>query len=381
MEFELWYLLIVPILFFAGWWCRGKDQQHRDKERQSRAYFKGVNLLLNDQPDKAIDALIEVVKLDPETIELHHALGNLFSRRGEFDRAVRIHNHLVNRADLSNSERSLALYELGQDYLKAGIFDRAEEGFNRLMNEPEYRLDAMRALLKIFCTEKEWFKAIEMAARLEKEAGENHQIDVAHYYCELADGSLRQKKLEEAKEFLKQALNSDRQSVRALIALGDIAMLEQNAELALSYWTRVEQVSPDHMALVIARMAQAYEQIGHHEQATNIVHRALSDYPGPETLLIASEFIAKTEGPQAAQHLLKEALTNNPNLLAFELLAEMRLKERPDDVELQLLVKLLKPEVSRIGRYQCTHCGFQARSFQWSCPGCSSWGSYPPKRY
>ena len=209
----------------------------------------------------------------------------------------------------------------------------------------------------------------------------NHQIDVAHYYCELADGSLRQKKLEEAKEFLKQALNADRQSVRALITLGDIAMLAQDPDLALSYWTRVEQVSPEHLMLVIARMAQAYEQSGHHEQAVNIVYRALSDHPGSETLLIASEFIAKTEGPQAAQHLIKEALTNNPNLLAFELLAEMRLKERPDDVELQLLVKLLKPEVSRIGRYQCTQCGFQSRGFQWSCPGCSSWGSYPPKRY
>ena len=329
MEFELWFLLVVPILFLAGWWCRGKDQQHRDKERQSRAYFKGVNLLLNDQPDKAIDALIEVVKLDPETIELHHALGNLFSRRGEFDRAVRIHNHLFNRADLPNSERLLALYELGYDYLKAGLFDRAEDSFTRLMNEPEYRLDAMRALLKIFCTEKEWFKAIEMAARLETEAGENHQVDVAHYYCELADASLRQKKLEEAKEFLKQALNSDRHSVRALIALGDIAMLEQDAESALNYWTRIEQVSPDHLTLVIARMAQAYEQSGQHEQAINIVQRAFSDHSGPEMLLLASDFIAKTEGPQAAQHLLKDALTNNPNLLAFELLAEMRLKSAP----------------------------------------------------
>ncbi len=381
MEFELWYLLAAPILFVAGWWCRGKDQQHRDKERQSHAYFKGVNLLLNDQPDKAIDALIEVVKLDPETIELHHALGNLFSRRGEFDRAVRIHNHLFNRADLPNSERSLALCELGHDYLKAGIFDRAEASFDRLMNEPEYRLEAMRALLKIYCTEKEWFKAIEMAARLEKEAGENHQVEVAHYYCELADGSIRAKKFEEAKEFLKQALQADRQSVRALITLGDLAMLQQDTDLALSYWNKVEQVSPDHLMLVIARMAQAYEQSGRHEQAAGLVQRILTEQPSPETLLMASEFIAKSEGPAAAQRLLKEALTNQPSLLAYGLLAEMRLKEHPDDVELQTLVRLLKPEVSRIGRYQCTQCGFQARSFQWSCPGCSSWGSYPPKRY
>ena len=121
MELELWYLIAVPALFVAGWWLRGLDQRQRDNERRPETYYKGINLLLNEQPDKAIDAFIEVVKLDPETIELHHALGNLFCRRGEFDRAIRIHNHLLNRADLPAQERSLALFELANDYLKAGL--------------------------------------------------------------------------------------------------------------------------------------------------------------------------------------------------------------------------------------------------------------------
>ena len=141
MEFELWYLIVVPVLFVAGWWFRGLDQRQREKEHEPATYYKGINLLLNDQPDKAIDAFIEVVRLDPETIELHHALGNLFSRRGEFDRAVRIHNHLLNREDLPEHERSLALFELGNDYLKAGIYDRAEDSFQRLLKEPEYHFE------------------------------------------------------------------------------------------------------------------------------------------------------------------------------------------------------------------------------------------------
>ena len=155
MEFELWYLIAVPVLFIAGWWFRGLDQRQREEEQRPETYYKGINLLLNDQPDKAIDAFIQVVKLDPETIVLHHALGNLFCRRGEFDRAVRIHNHLLNREDIPAKERSLALFELGHDYLKAGIYDRAEDSFQRLLKVPEYRLEALRALLKIFCTEKE----------------------------------------------------------------------------------------------------------------------------------------------------------------------------------------------------------------------------------
>lgn len=216
MEFELWYLIVVPVLFVAGWWFRGLDQRQRETERQPGTYYKGINLLLNDQPDKAIDAFIEVVKLDPETIELHHALGNLFSRRGEFDRAVRIHNHLLNREDLPAHERALALFELGNDYLKAGIYDRAEDSFKRLLNEPEYHLDAMRALLKIYCTEKEWEKAIEIANTLEKQAGENHQVEVGHFYCELAAIQMRGKHFDKAREELNKALKVDRHSVRAL---------------------------------------------------------------------------------------------------------------------------------------------------------------------
>ena len=223
MEFELWYLIVVPVLFVAGWWFRGLDQRQRETERQPGTYYKGINLLLNDQPDKAIDAFIEVVKLDPETIELHHALGNLFSRRGEFDRAVRIHNHLLNREDLPAHERALALFELGNDYLKAGIYDRAEDSFKRLLNEPEYHLDAMRALLKIYCTEKEWEKAIEIANTLEKQAGENHQVEVGHFYCELAAIQMRGKHFDKAREELNKALKVDRHSVRALMMLGRLS--------------------------------------------------------------------------------------------------------------------------------------------------------------
>ena len=291
MEFELWYLIVVPVLFVAGWWFRGLDQRQREKEHEPATYYKGINLLLNDQPDKAIDAFIEVVRLDPETIELHHALGNLFSRRGEFDRAVRIHNHLLNREDLPEHERSLALFELGNDYLKAGIYDRAEDSFQRLLKEPEYHLDALRALLKIYCTEKEWEKAIDVANTLEKQAGENHQVEMGHFYCELAALAMRAKQYDQAREALQKALQVDRHSVRALIMLGNLAMLNNDPQTALLHWSKVETVSPDYLPLVMVPMAQAYEASGQHEQAMNLVHRALEDHSGVETLSIALDLI------------------------------------------------------------------------------------------
>ena len=380
MEFELWYLIVVPVLFVAGWWFRGLDQRQREQEREPGTYYKGINLLLNDQPDKAIDAFIEVVKLDPETIELHHALGNLFSRRGEFDRAVRIHNHLLNREDLPAHERSLALFELGNDYLKAGIYDRAEDSFQRLLKEPEYHLDAMRALLKIYCTEKEWNKALDIASALEKQAGENHQVEMGHFHCELAALQMRGKHFEEARIELERALEVDRKSVRALIMLGNLAMAENNPSKALEHWSKVEKVSSDYLTLVMVPMAQAYEAIGEHEQAKNLIHRALEDNSSVETLSIALELIIKSEGEEAAKRFLKEELERRPALWTYEKLAELRLKDHPDNADLQLLISLLKPYVSRPGRYRCSHCGFKAKGFQWLCPGCSSWGSYSPKR-
>lgn len=380
MEFELWYLIVVPLLFIAGWWFRGLDQRQREQEQRPGTYYKGINLLLNDQPDKAIDAFIEVVKLDHETIELHHALGNLFSRRGEFDRAVRIHNHLLNREDLPSHERSLALFELGNDYLKAGIYDRAEESFQRLLKEPEYRLDAMRSLLKIYCTEKEWNKAIEVANTLEKQAGENHQVEMGHFHCELAALEMRAKHFDQAKLELEKALQVDRKSVRALIMLGNLSMLNNDPNAALQYWAQVEKVSPEHLTLVMVQIAQAYEAIGQHDQAMNLINRALEDHSSVETLSIALDLIIKSEGEKAAEKFLKEELERRPTLWAYEKLSELRLKANPDDSELELLTGLLKPYVSRPGRYRCSHCGFKAKGFQWLCPGCSSWGSYSPKR-
>lgn len=380
MEFELWDLIVVPLLFIAGWWFRGLDQRQREQEQRPGTYYKGINLLLNDQPDKAIDAFIEVVKLDPETIELHHALGNLFSRRGEFDRAVRIHNHLLNREDLPSHERSLALFELGNDYLKAGIYDRAEESFQRLLKEPEYRLDAMRSLLKIYCTEKEWNKAIEVANTLEKQAGENHQVEMGHFHCELAALEMRAKHFDQAKLELEKALQVDRKSVRALIMLGNLSMLNNDPNAALQYWAQVEKVSPEHLTLVMVQIAQAYEAIGQHDQAMNLINRALEDHSSVETLSIALDLIIKSEGEKAAEKFLKEELERRPTLWAYEKLSELRLKANPDDSELELLTGLLKPYVSRPGRYRCSHCGFKAKGFQWLCPGCSSWGSYSPKR-
>src|SRR5918912_3171483 len=187
MEFEFWWLLGFPLFFAFGWLAARIDIKQLLSESRSLplSYFKGLNFLLNEQPDKAIEAFIEVVKVDPQTIELHFALGNLFRRRGEIERAIRMHQNLVERPDLREDQKRAALFELAQDYLKAGLLDRAEELFAKLENTPHAEA-ALKFLLEIYQQEKEWQKAIAVAEKLEAVTGRSHQKEIANFYCELA---------------------------------------------------------------------------------------------------------------------------------------------------------------------------------------------------
>jgi lipopolysaccharide biosynthesis regulator YciM len=382
MEFELWYLVFLPLAFAAGWFGRGFESRTRASDHAAlpRSYFRGLNLLLNDQHDKAIDAFIEVVRLDPETIELHHALGNLFRRRGEFDRAVRIHTHLFNRADLPARERSQALAELGQDYLKGGLLDRAEDAFTRLLEDRDHRFDALRSLLRIFEMEREWLKAIDCARRLEREAGENHQVAVAHFHCELAAAALAAGRLQDAQLAIDEALAADRKSVRALILAGDLAARRGEPEEALRLWQRVEGASREHLPLIAGKFCETLDQLGRRDEALNWLNRALLDVPSIDLLEVACARTLEWRGPAAAEALVAAELKRHPSLLGFERLAEARLALKPDDAELASLAGLLKGHARKLARYRCSKCGFRTREYHWHCPGCSQWDSYPPRR-
>ncbi|HYM47292.1 MAG TPA: lipopolysaccharide assembly protein LapB [Burkholderiaceae bacterium] len=386
MEFELWQLLSLPLLFAAGWLARGFESRVRETDNAAlpRSYFRGLNHLLNDQPDKAIDAFIEVVKLDPETIELHQALGNLFRRRGEFDRAVRIHTHLLNRADLPARQRSQALDELGQDYLKAGLLDRAEDAFVQLLEDRHHRFDALRALLRIYQMEREWLKAVDRARQLEREAGESHFVAIAHYYCELANDALARGALDEAQQAIDEALTANRKSIRALILAGDVAAKSGDSNQALRQWLRVGDASTDHVPLIAARVADTMAAQGREAEALNWLERALLDSPSIDLLDIVAHRLTAWRGAAAAEALIAKETQRHPSLLGFERLLEARLaisqKNGGQDGELQRLSTLLSSHTQKLARYRCSKCGFRAREYHWNCPGCTSWDTYPPRR-
>jgi lipopolysaccharide biosynthesis regulator YciM len=381
-ELEPWHLLILPIVFAAGWFARGFEARVKtaDQGAAPRSVFRGLNLLLNEQPDKAIDAFIEVVKLDPETIELHYALGNLFRRRGEIDRAVRIHTHLLNRADLPARERSNALAELAQDYLKGGLLDRAEESFIRLLDDGVHRFGALRALLRIYQMERDWLKAIDCARRLEREAGEAHHVSIAHFHCELAERAIARGELEDAQRHLDEALVADRRSVRATVLLGDLAARRGQHDQAVAHWLRLDGMAPEYVTLVADRLSLAMDAVGRRQDALNLLRRSLLDAPSVDMLEVAYKRVADWEGGAPAEALLRDELKRHPSLLGFERLLALRSAAAKGDTELDLLRTLIHAQTRKLARYRCSKCGFRAREFHWQCPGCTSWDSYPPRR-
>ena len=383
MEFEIWWLLSIPLFFGLGWIAARIDIKQLLSESRSlpKGYFKGLNFLLNEQPDKAIDAFIEIVRLDPETADLHFALGNLFRRRGETERAIRMHQNLLLRPDLPPEQRMQASYELGQDFLKAGLLDRAEEVFRELTETP-YSVQARRALLEIFQREKEWKQAIDAARALQNSGTGNRNKQIAQFYCELAEDELVNTHPEKALPLLDTALSIDRMSVRATILTGDALMALGKPEEALTTWRRVEKQSMPHTVLVSQRLMEGYQAAGRAPEGISLLKSYLAETASIDLLEILFKAVLKQEGAEAANQLVHDELRRTPTLLGLDKLLEAQLLVVPPEIreDLSFVRTLVQRYAFRLSRYQCNHCGFEARHYYWQCPGCHQWETYPPRR-
>lgn len=385
MELEAWHLLVIPLFFALGWTAARVDIRHVMQESRAvpRSYFKGLNYLLNEQPDQAIEAFLEVARLDPDTLELHFALGALFRRRGELDRAIRIHQSLVDRADLPQEQRMKALYGLGEDFLKAGLLDRAEEMFRRLETGP-HALDALRNLLEIQVLTKDWQQAIVTARRLEKLGCLSQNANTAHFHCELAAAAMLRGDHASAREQLEQALRINRRSARACLLLGDLETQAGNDEAAIAAWRRIEEINPAFLPIAAERLVQAYGRLDRHDQAVRLLQSYLEQRASPDLLHLLFQTVAAHQGWEAARHLAGAELKRNPSLRALDdyLQASNALQTASEGerVESRLAQDLVHRQVSQVAYYRCGECGFKARQFFWQCPACARWESISPER-
>jgi lipopolysaccharide assembly protein B len=380
IEFEYWQLLLFPLFFGLGWAAARIDIRHLVQESRSlpRSYFQGLNFLLNEQPDRAIESFVDAVKVDPQTIELHFALGGLFRRRGEMERAIRMHQNLIEREDLPQDLKLQALAELGQDYLKAGLLDRAEEIYDKL-RDSALAEDAKRNLLEIYQLEKDWEKAIAIAAELPDVA--SHK-EIAEYYCELAATEMMHSRRDVAAEHLRTALERNRKCVRASLLQGDLEAQQDDVAQAIESWQRIEQQDPTCLALVAQRLLDAYRKLERREEGLQLLRGYLERYPSLDLLDVVFQLVLEGEGADAAYRLVRDELKRNPTLLGFDKLLEARLLVASPDTrpDLELAKGIVQGYTRRLARYRCDNCGFKARQFYWRCPACGGWETYSPKR-
>lgn len=379
MEFSLsWILLGLPLAFALGWLASRFDlRQIRMENRQApKAYFKGLNYLLNEQQDQAIDAFIEAVQKDPDTSELHFALGNLFRRRGEYERAVRVHEHLLSRGDLSQADRHRAQHALALDFLKAGLLDRAEDALNKLEGTT-FETEARLALLANYERSRDWALAAQVANKLEGAKQGNFHQRLAHYLCEQAADDLAQGRVDAARERLQEAVAKAPDAARARMAL---AQLQANSgDLAGAQQTLLDAMThaPAAIPLLARPLADIALRLGDVTQALERLQALYAQSASLDVLeaivrLSASDSTV-TDRDWYARHLAKE-----PSLVAA---ARWIAGEKFEDEQVHPQVqRALDHAIKPLLRYRCAACGFEATQHFWQCPGCQTWDSYPAKR-
>ncbi|MBK8508879.1 MAG: lipopolysaccharide assembly protein LapB [Candidatus Competibacteraceae bacterium] len=375
----LW--LLLPVAAASGWWAaRRADRGRTGAASRDSDYFKGLNYLIDDKPDQAIEVFTRMADVDRDTAEIHLALGNLFRRRGEVDRAIHIHGSLIARANLTADQRRRALLELGEDYLRAGLFDRAETLFQELMDQPDYMELAVSRLIYIFQQEKDWRRAIAFCDRLEQIGGESKRKETAHFCCELAEDAHRQQDDPAAKRWLLDALERDPGCTRASLLLGRFAMRAGDHRAAIDAFQVVERQDRGYLPEAIATLGQCFSALGRLDEWVRYLRAVQERDHGGKITDALAEGLLKQEGEEAALQFLDRELREFPTLLGLRRLVEIKLgrREGANYDDLRALHCISTQMLNNAARYRCANCGFVVKSLHWCCPSCQNWSTIKP---
>ena len=382
---ELLFLLL-PVAAAYGWYMgRRSAQQDKQQEasRLSREYVAGVNFLLSNQQDKAVDLFLDMLKEDSNTVEAHLTLGNLFRSRGEVDRAIRIHQALMESASLTFDQRLLAVQQLGRDYMAAGLYDRAEEMFNQLVDEQAFMVSALQQLLIIYQATSDWQKAIDVAEKLVKQGKDQQRIEIAHFYCELSLQVMGSDDLERGMALLKKAASADKNCARVSVMLGRIYIAKDEPAKAVEALSQVLDQDKDLVSEVLPMMHDCYQQLNQPEQWVAFLRRCVEENTGAAAELMLAEVLEQNEGIEAAQVYVGRQLQRHPTMRTFYRLMDYHLAEAEEGrakESLQLLRDMVGEQIRTKPRYRCMKCGFTAHTMYWHCPSCRAWATIKPIR-
>ena len=376
-------VLLLPVAAASGWWvARRGDDKREPKPLQdcSPAYFKGLNYLLNEQPDKAIDVFIKMLEVDSDTVETHMALGNLFRRRGEVERAIRIHQNLIARPSLEREQRAQALLELGQDYMRAGLFDRAENLLVELAETKLYSTQALTNLLEIYQQEKDWLRCLEIAGQLDTQKDPTLRMQTAHFYCELAQQELKSHNIAAAEDYVRKAQLADRNCVRASILQGDMQRDRGDFKGAIKIYQRIENQDAAYLPEVITGLSECYLGLDRRHELIEYLRSLYQRHRGSTVMLALTDLMLEDEGQEQTIDFVLKHLSGNPDLKVLDRLINLNLQreELHPRETLQVVKGAVRQLLSTQPVYQCEHCGFGLKRLHWRCPSCKSWSSIKP---
>lgn len=382
---ELLFLLL-PVAAAYGWYM-GRRSAQQDKEQESnrlsREYVTGVNFLLSNQQDKAVELFLDMLKDDSNTFEAHLTLGNLFRSRGEVDRAIRIHQSLTESASLTFEQRLLAMQQLGRDYMAAGLYDRAEESFNQLVDEEDFRRSALQQLLQIHQATSDWQTAIDVAEKLVKMGKDQLRVDIAHFYCELALLAMGCDDLDKALMLLKKGAAADSQCARASIMMGRIYMAQQDYSRAVEALRQVLDQDKELVSETLPMLQECYQNLDKPLDWANFLKRCVEENTGATAELMLADILEREEGAEVAQAYINRQLQRHPTMRVFHRLMDFHLHEAEDGrtkENLQGLRDMVGEQIRTKPRYSCRKCGFTSQSLYWQCPSCRTWASVKPIR-
>ncbi|NMH61072.1 lipopolysaccharide assembly protein LapB [Alteromonas ponticola] len=380
---ELLFLLL-PVAAGYGW-VMGRNSVRQAQRKQSsilsRHYYKGLNFLLSDQPDKAVDTLIKMINLNSDTVETHIAMGNFFRHRGEIDRAILVHQNLVSRDELQPGQRENALKELGKDYTQAGFLERAENAFLQLLNSDKHYLIAQQQLFSIYQTTKEWDRAIELAERMVECHGDNDDVSerLAHFYCEQAQSEINSDNQGEALSLLQKAVNADEHAVRPWLMLGDLALKQKRYEEAQTYLLQVAERDISWFSEAVPKLEAIAEETGDWDTFEKQL-QAHWQQCATSYLAMVDVLVSKGNAEQAAEYLLNQ-LRDRPTMKGFKTLMGLYIDNLGDTAStdsLKMLKELVADQISQRPKYRCQSCGFSGRKLYWLCPSCKKWNTVKP---
>ncbi len=379
LEF-LW--LLLPVAAASGWWvARRSHAQEPGAGRVPPDYFKGINFLLNEQPDKAIEIFTKMVEVDSDTVEPYFALGSLFRRQGEVERAIRIHQNLIARPSLHRVQRNHALFELGQDYMQAGLLDRAEHLLIELLEREPRNVQARRLLIDIYEQEREWDNAITIATSLDSHTGLSHRHIIAHYYCELAQQAVDVRDFPRARKMIRRAYSNDRNCVRASLLAGESARLQGNFKAAIRALKRVDKQDPRYLSEAVGPLIDCHERLGRAQEAIAWLEEVLMRQGAIKPVLIFIDFLQQRGDADAATRFLTAYQKRHPSLPGIARLLDAMPEQAsaPEARErLSVIRESLSKLIEEIDLYSCNNCVYKGGIMHWQCPGCRSWNSILP---